>query len=44
MGENVEIITSLVTIEQLRASNRENVHTLQKTDNESGTKKHQANM
>ena len=32
-----EIITPLVTIEELRASDRENVHTLQKTGNESGT-------
>ena len=36
-GENVEIITPLVTIEELRVSDRENIHILQKTDNESDT-------
>jgi len=35
-GENVEIITLLVIIEELWASDRENIHTLQKTVNESG--------
>ena len=36
-GENVEIITPLITIEELQANDRENVHTLQETGNESGT-------
>jgi len=30
-GENVEVITPLVTIEELRASDWENIYTLQKT-------------
>ena len=36
-GENVEIITPFVTIEELRVSDQENIHILQKTDNKSGT-------
>jgi len=36
-GENVEIITPLITIEELQANDRENVHILQETGNESGT-------
>jgi len=35
--KNVEIITPFVIIEELWASDRENVHTLQETGSESGT-------